>query len=369
MTVRVPLPGRDASSEIVIAPGLLHELPLLLAHHCPAVAYAVIADENVAPGYAAPLVDRITARGVRAQLFTFPAGERAKTRATWGDLTDAMLAARFGRDAAVVAVGGGVTGDLAGFVAATYLRGIPLVHAPTSLLAMVDAAVGGKTGVDVPAGKNLVGAFHQPRLVACDLATLATLPADPFAGGMAEALKHGAIADADYFESIAAAVAPLRARDTTVLERLVSRSVEIKAMIVAADEREAGRRAALNFGHTVAHAIEAASRWSVAHGPAVAAGMVVEARLGEALGVTAAGTAQRLTQILPHFGLPTALPVGLPAPTLLAAMAVDKKVRAGVVHFTLLERIGAVHQPNPAVWTIAVQPRDVSAALQTTIGS
>jgi 3-dehydroquinate synthase len=201
-----------------------------------------------------------------------------------------------------VALGGGVTGDLAGFVAATFLRGLPFVQVPTSALAMIDAAVGGKTAVDVPAGKNLVGAIHQPRLVLADTETLCTLPAAGLADGMAEAVKHGVVADASYLGYVEQHSAAILARDPRVMEHVVARSVEIKAAVVAADPLEAGRRAVLNFGHTVGHAIEAAAGFSVPHGAAVAAGMVAEARLGERVGRTVAGTATRIAAAIARFG-------------------------------------------------------------------
>src|SRR6185503_7140921 len=190
--------------------------------------------------------------------------------------------AQLGRDSAVIALGGGVVNDVAGFVAATYLRGVPLVQVPTSLLAMIDSSIGGKTGVDVPAGKNLLGAFHQPRLVVADLEVLGSLPPPQLAAGMAEAVTS---------------------RDVGALERVVRRSVEIKAEVVAADEREAGRRAILNFGHTVAHAIEATTKFATLHGEAVAIGMAYEARLAETLGIAEPGTADRLQRLLEHYAL------------------------------------------------------------------
>src|SRR3989442_4695362 len=201
-----------------------------------------------------------------------------------------MLTGQFGRAAEVVSLGGGFVGDVAGFVAAPYLRGVPYVQVPTSLLAMIDSSIGGKTGVDVPAGKNLVGAFHQPRLVIADLDVLGTLPRVQLAAGMAEAVKHGAIADAAYFAFLEQATAAVTARDPAALERVVRRAVEIKAEVVAADEREAGRRAILNFGHTMGHAIEATAKFAVLHGEAVAIGMGYEARLAAARRVAAPGT-------------------------------------------------------------------------------
>ena len=200
VTIRVPLvEQRDASYDILIAPGLVHQLDKIVPQYCPAAAYAVISDSHVGKLYGEELVQRLSATGCRAELLTFPAGEGNKTRDTWASLSDRMLAAHFGRDSAVVALGGGVVNDVGGFVAATYLRGVPLVQVPTTLLAMIDSSIGGKTGVDVPAGKNLLGAFHQPRVVVADPELLGSLSSVQLAAGLAEAVKHGAIADAEYF--------------------------------------------------------------------------------------------------------------------------------------------------------------------------
>ncbi len=336
----------------MVGRGLLGSLPALLRERCPAHRYAVISDSHVADLYGRRALDGLRAAGLGADLFPFPCGEWNKTRATWADLTDALLKAHVGRDGAVVALGGGVTGDLAGFVAATYLRGIPYVQVPTSLLAMIDAATGGKTGVDVPAGKNLVGAFHQPRFVLADVETLATLPKAHVAAGMAEALKHGVVADAAYFEQVVADAPALRARDLDALERVVDRGVAIKEAIVAADPREAGRRAVLNFGHTVGHAVEARSGYAFSHGEAVAIGMAVEAALAEALGVAGAGLADAVLRGLQAFALPVTLPPDLPAEDLLDAMRGDKKTRGGAVRFALPRRIGAMAQQPDGAWTV-----------------
>ena len=216
--------------------------------------------------------------GRRAHL---PAGRASKTREQWARLTDALLEQGFGRDSGIVALGGGVAGDLAGFVAATYMRGLPYVQVPTTLLAMLDASVGGKTGVDTPQGKNLIGAFHPPAAVIADPLVLGTLPERDFRGGMAEAVKHGLIADAAYFAWMERNADALLRRDQAALTRLVRRSVEIKAEVVSGDEREAGRRAILNAGHTVAHALEHATAYALPHGEAVALGLVAECALAE----------------------------------------------------------------------------------------
>ncbi len=367
MIVRVPIPaGRDASYPVVVGAGVLGELPALLARHAAAARYAVIADSVVAPLYGEPLVAALDAAGLAVRLFTFPAGERHKTRATWQTLSDALLAEHHGRDATILALGGGVTGDLAGFVAATLMRGIPHVQLPTSTVAMLDAAVGGKTGVDAPAGKNLVGAFHQPRLVVADTGTLRTLPADAFADGLAEAVKHGVIADAAYLAELEAAAGQILARDAAMLERVVARSIAIKAAVVADDPTEAGRRAVLNFGHTVAHAIEAASGFTITHGSAVAVGMVTEARLGERLGHTAAGTADRIVAAVRRFGLPHAVPAGLAPDRLVACMRSDKKGRAGELRFAFPAAIGEMareQRTDGTAWTLPADAGAVRVAL------
>ncbi len=262
----------------------------------------------------------------------------------------------------MVALGGGVVGDVAGFVAATYLRGVPYIQAPTTLLAMIDSSIGGKTGVDVPAGKNLLGAFHQPRLVVADLDLLGTLPAPQLAAGIAEAVKHGAIADADYFAFLEREHDAVTTKQPDALERLVRRSVEIKAGVVAADERETGRRAILNFGHTVAHAVEATAKFAVLHGEAVAIGMAYEARLAERLGIAAAGTADRIRRLLERYDLPLELPESATPDELLATMQLDKKARAGTVRFALPEVVGRMHADGSG-WTVAAPERVVREVL------
>ena len=241
----------------------------------------------------------------------------------------------------MVAVGGGVTGDLAGFVAATYLRGIPVVQVPTSLVAMIDASVGGKTGVDVAAGKNLVGAFHPPRVVVADPATIATLPRPERAQGLAEAVKHGAILDREYLSGLARDADALMGAEVEAVRAAVLRSVELKARVVSEDEREAGVRQILNFGHTLGHALEAASGYAVGHGSAVATGMVLEAELGERVGVTEAGTGAELRRVLAAFGLGGPLGIRAPLDEVAGYLGADKKARSGRPRFVLLERPGA----------------------------
>jgi 3-dehydroquinate synthase len=290
-----------------------------------------------------------------------PAGEASKTRDRWADLSDALLERGFGRDSGLVALGGGVVGDLAGFVAATYLRGIPYLQAPTTLLAMLDASVGGKTGVDTAHGKNLIGAFHPPVAVVADPRVLKSLPERQYRAGLAEAVKHGLIADADYFAWLGDQVERIETRDSETLARLVRWSVEIKASVVADDERESGRRAILNAGHTVAHALEHASDYTLPHGEAVALGLVTECRLAEALGVARAGLARDVGALLARLGLPERPALPLARDRVLAAMAADKKNRTGTVRVALPRDVGAMFQGEG--WTTAPPESALAASL------
>jgi 3-dehydroquinate synthase len=337
-TVRVAT--RDGAYPVLVGVGLLSQLHRILEEHASARRYAVISDDRVASLHGHATMELLRDAGLDASLFTFPAGEASKTRESWSILTDEMLGAGFGRDTCVVAVGGGVTTDLAGFVAATYLRGVPVVQVPTSYLAMIDASVGGKTGVDVGAGKNLVGAFHPPRAVVADTEVLRTLPRGERAQGLVEAFKHGAILDADYFESLGSRMGPLLEAEPNAASDAVLRSVELKAAVVEEDEFEGGYRQILNFGHTLGHALEAASQYALGHGSAVALGMVLEAEVGERLGVTEPGTRERLAAVLDALVEPAR---GLDVEAAVPFLRADKKVRGGRSRVVLLSRIGEVH--------------------------
>lgn len=309
---------------------------------------ALIADDRVAQLWGARTAEALAGEGLDVVRACFPAGEANKTRETWARLTDEMLNAGLGRDCCVVALGGGVSSDVAGFVAATYLRGVPVLQIPTTTLAMIDASVGGKTGVDHPAGKNLVGAFHPPYAVLADPRFLDTLPVQRRAEGFAEAVKHGVVADSAYAHWLAASASSLLEIDAKAVEQAVARSVEIKADIVSGDEFETGGRQVLNFGHTIGHALEANSGYALAHGRAVAVGMVAEARIGEAVGVTAPGTAGELAAMVEAFGLTAHWPASADPAGLAKFMSTDKKTRGGVVHVVLLEEVGRVHAAEGA---------------------
>ncbi|HEY9015708.1 MAG TPA: 3-dehydroquinate synthase, partial [Gemmatimonadales bacterium] len=261
------------SYPVMVESGSLERLPELAAQYLPGRRLGMIADETVHTLFRAGRLGRPTWTG---ETFTVPAGEHSKSREAWGQLTDDLLERGFGRDSGLIGLGGGVVGDLTGFVAATYMRGLPYVLAPTTLLSMLDASVGGKTAINTPRGKNLVGAFHPPAAVLADPLTLVTLPEREYRAGLAEAVKHGLIADAKYFAWIESTADRLLGREPEAVARLVRRSVEIKAEVVGEDEYESGRRAILNAGHTVGHALEQASGYRLAHGEAVALGLIVE---------------------------------------------------------------------------------------------
>jgi len=270
-----------------------------------------------------------------------PAGESEKNLARFAEILDALAAQRASRDVTVIALGGGVIGDLAGFAAACWMRGVRLVQLPTTLLAMVDSAVGGKTAVDLPAGKNLVGAFHQPSAVFADIDTLATLPERELRAGLAEVVKYGAIFDARFFEWIETNAEALLSRDADALGEAVLRSCKHKIKVVARDETERGPRALLNFGHTFGHAIETEAGYgTLLHGEAVAIGMVLAARLSGELGRSPLLDSARLAGLLAHFGLPIELPEGLSAEALLERMRLDKKAVSGQLRLVLWTRLG-----------------------------
>jgi 3-dehydroquinate synthase len=360
----IPVTASTSSYNVTVGPGVLADLPKLLAEAAPAHRYAVIADDRVFRLHGASLVQALSGLVRPPTVHTFPAGERNKNREQWARLTDLLLADGLGRDACLIALGGGVAGDLAGFVASTYMRGIPVVQIPTSLVAMVDASVGGKTGVDVPLGKNLVGAFHPPAFVLADTDLSVTLSREERAQGLAEAVKHGAILDSDYFGRIEEDAGALMDGDPEATAVMVARSVELKADVVSRDEREGGLRQILNFGHTLGHALEAASDLRLPHGSAVALGMVLEAELGERLGVTQAGVAERLAAILLRLGLPTRVShADVPSVDDVVTLTTrDKKARGGAVRYVLLSRLGTVaHRED---WSTPVEESAVRDLLR-----
>jgi len=326
------------SYPIFIGEGLISQADLF-ARAARAQAALIVTNETVGGLYLDPV--KRSLRDVQVHTLSLPDGERHKTLATLSRIFDALTAARINRDGLIVALGGGVVGDMAGFAAACYQRGIAYVQVPTTLLAQVDSSVGGKTGVNHAAGKNLIGAFHQPSAVVADIATLRTLPARELRAGLAEVIKYGLIADSQFLGWLEANLPALLSSEPEALTHAVARSCEIKAQIVARDETEQGDRALLNFGHTFGHALETATGFaSLLHGEAVGLGMLIAARLSERLGMLSATDVQRVRALLDLAGLPTQ-PPKISAARALELMRLDKKVQSGRIRLVLLRSLGA----------------------------
>ena len=322
---------------VQVGDGLLDSGRLL--EHVPGRHALIVTDANVAPLYLARVQDALHGKSV--EVFVVPAGEQEKNLGRFAQLMSALAELGASRDVTVIALGGGVVGDLAGFAAACWMRGVRFVQLPTTLLAMVDSSIGGKTAVDLPSGKNLVGAFHQPSAVIADTQTLNTLPDRELRAGLAEVVKYGAIVDAGFFDWLEAHVDALLARDPAALGHAIAVSCRHKAAIVARDETEQGERMLLNFGHTFGHAIETEQGYGgLLHGEAVAVGMVLAAKLSARLGRAPEADAQRLQALLTRLGLPISVPEGLSAEALLGRMRLDKKAVSGDLRLILWRGIG-----------------------------
>ena len=340
--VNVPLGER--SYEIRIGPGLLPQLGKACARLKLGGRFVIISDSNVAPIYGEKVQSTLQQAGFSGQIITVPAGETSKSLKTVQRCYDQLAAMKLERKSFVVALGGGVVGDLAGFIAATYMRGIPFVQIPTTLLSQVDSSVGGKVGVNLKAGKNLVGAFYQPKLVLCDLDTLVSLPLREYRSGLAEVIKYGIIYDAALFKRLEREMDRLLNREPHSLTAVIARCCQIKAEVVTQDETEGGLRAILNFGHTIGHGLEAISKYGkYLHGEAISIGQVAAARLSEELTGLPADDSRKILELFVKAGLP--VNVRLKAPQqrlLLEAMRLDKKVSDGEIKFVLATHIGEV---------------------------
>jgi len=341
-TVKVPL--GDRSYRILIGPDLMQQIgkqcqKLKLRTSC-----AIVTDDKVGPLFADTVVKSLQDAGIRTTLITIPNGEQSKNLQLVHQCYDQLAEARLERKSFVVALGGGVVGDLAGFVAATYLRGVDFVQIPTTLLSQVDSSVGGKVGVNLKAGKNLVGAFYQPKLVLCDLDSLRTLPEREFRAGLAEVIKYGIIDDARLFNRLEKEIDLLLKLDTACLEGIIARCCQIKAKVVGEDEKESGLRAILNYGHTIGHAIEAITRYGTyLHGEAISIGQVAAGYLSHQLTGFSEPHAERARCLFERTGLPTTIKLSKSQrQRLLGAMQLDKKVSAGEVKFVLAHKIGSV---------------------------
>ncbi|OAG28390.1 3-dehydroquinate synthase [Thermodesulfatator autotrophicus] len=326
--------------KILIEGGLLTEVPEDLKKLNLGYRYALISDSQVAELLGEDLLCLLKEAGLSAELFIFPAGEASKNMDTVVSLAREMIRAGFDRKCAVIALGGGVTGDLAGFLASIYLRGVPYVQIPTSLLAQVDSSVGGKTGVDLPEGKNLLGTFYQPWRVYIDYGVLSTLPFEHLKNGLAEVAKYGCISSPELFEFLEQNSQKLLNYDAESLEHIIYESCRIKAEVVSRDEKEGGLRRILNFGHTLGHAIEAAANYQILHGLCVSIGMVAAALLSEKLGVAEEKISPRLVKLLEALGLPTRIPQELETEEILSFLRADKKVWKGKLIFVLLKKLG-----------------------------
>ncbi len=359
-TIRVALAERSYSIEI--SAGNLADAPRFIDACCPGVAHVVIVtDSHVQPLFADPFGELLAAQFSKVDLLVVEAGERAKSASVAESIWEEMLELGADRQSVVIALGGGVVGDLAGFAAATYARGLRFVQIPTTLLAQVDSSVGGKVGINLSGAKNMVGAFWQPAGVLIDTEVLATLPEREYASGLAEVVKYGVILDAEFFGELGRSVAELLSRDPATLCRVVARCCRLKAAVVEADEREiGGARAVLNYGHTFAHALETTTGYGrFLHGEAVSIGMECAARLAKRLGRVDESFVQRQHDLLVQLKLPVELPADADRDALLAAMAHDKKSAAGRLRFVLPTRLGHVEL------VADVPPADILAAMGT----
>ncbi len=357
MSKRIGIDLGDRSYDIHVGAGVLDNAGEIIAGACKGRAAAVITNRRIGNLYAGRLVESLGKAGITAQVITVPTGERFKTLKTIAGIYEKFLDQRLDRGGIVIGLGGGVIGDMAGFAAATYLRGVDFVQVPTSLLAQVDASVGGKTGVNLTRGKNLVGSFHQPKAVIIDVSVLQTLPAREFRSGLAEVIKHGIIRDSDYFAFLERNLRAVKRLDPAMLEQTVARSCEIKADVVGQDEREAGLRRILNFGHTVAHTIESLTGYGKhSHGEAVAIGMVTAALVS-----ADSELVDRIVRVLKAAGLPYKVPAGVRADDIVQAMGFDKKVAHGKLHVVLVRSLGEAYvsgDVSPNDWLKALEKQD-----------
>ena len=336
----------DLSYDLLIEKGLLSKIPKFLKKKPLGEKYAIICDASTAKLFGRLLLGKMKKAGLSAELFSFSDGEKSKSFKVLIELQNKMLAKGFGRSSAVIALGGGVTGDLAGFVAATYMRGIPYIHVPTTLLAMVDSSIGGKVAIDLPYGKNSCGAFHQPKAVFIDLNCLKTLPSAQLSSGLAEVVKHAMIADASLFSLLEKNAKAIMKKDLTLLGKVIKRNCEIKAKVIEKDEFEKNLRKTLNYGHTVGHALEILGKYKrFSHGQAISIGMAVEAEISHLLGFLSAENVERQNLLLESFGLPVSLP-NFSQAQIVSLMRHDKKAEKGRAMFVLPKSVGQMKKTN-----------------------
>jgi 3-dehydroquinate synthase len=339
--MKVNLDKRSVQSyEIVIGRDFMDRAGIMLAQGGWASRYFIITDSNVSPLHGKRIQEQLSAMDIEIGMITFPAGEESKNIRTILGIMDELLASGADRSSGLIGLGGGVTGDITGFAASTFMRGVPYIHMPTSLLAQVDSSIGGKTAVDLPAGKNLMGTFYQPRMVLIDLLLLETLPEKEFANGVAEVLKYGVIDDLELLDLLETGKERLLGKEPEFLEEIVTRSCRIKKGVVEIDETEKGIRRFLNFGHTIGHAVEAESGYSMAHGESVAIGMIAAATISHRMNYLTAGEAERIESLVKALGLPNRIPREFSIDSMLSRLKVDKKKSGHRIHFVLLKSLG-----------------------------
>lgn len=331
----------DRSYPIQIGQGILTDIGTKLEKLHIGKRFCVISDDRVSDLYGKVVMDSLAAAGLVAELITFPRGEKNKTLVTIGKLASQMASLGFDRKDAIIALGGGVVGDMAGFLAATYMRGIDFVQVPTTLLAQVDSSVGGKTGVDIPEGKNLIGCFYQPRAVYIDTEVLSTLEKEELLGGLAEVIKYGVIRDRAFFDYLRENREAVMGLEPDSLVYVIERCCQIKADVVSEDEKEGGVRKILNYGHTIGHAVEGASGYSLIHGLAVSIGMVAAARLAEMKRLLDEKAVRDIISILQEYQMPIEVPAGYSREAIKKFLSTDKKVEAGTIFFILPDSIGS----------------------------
>ena len=336
----------DDSYKILIGEGLLNRLVDDLDKAPLGHSYAVITDSNVKKLYGQDLNQALEKLDANILLIDFPAGEEQKNRDIKTQIENKMLESNFGRDSALIALGGGVVGDISGFVAATYTRGIPYIQVPTTLVACVDSSVGGKTAVDTEHGKNLIGAFYQPECVYIDINTLKTLDSKEIKEGLAEIIKYGVIADSGLYSLLEQRIEDLFQYDESLLSEIINRCCTIKAKVVEQDEKESNLRKILNFGHTIGHAIEKMSEYSLSHGYAISIGMILEGKIASELGLWDKTNLESLKELLHRAGLPTDMPFNAPPEQLIETMKIDKKSGGGRIEMALPSVIGEMAQEN-----------------------
>jgi 3-dehydroquinate synthase len=339
--IRVNLDTRASSSyEIYIGQDILDRVGVILNKSNRTKRFVILTDSQIGPLHGERVLNTLRKMDLKIDLIDFPAGEGSKNIQTCLELVDQLITLGADRYSSLIALGGGVVGDLTGFIASIYMRGIPFFQIPTTLMAQVDSSIGGKTGIDLPAGKNLLGTFYQPQAVFIDLTFLKTLSKREFTSGLSEILKYGIIEDPELFQALEEGLSPIKKRDPIVLERIITKSCRIKKRIVEMDEKESGLRRILNFGHTIGHAVEAESRYAVSHGEGVAIGMVCAAALSEKLNYLNSKERERIESLIKAFGLPSGIPKDLETKALLSRMSMDKKKQGERLPLVLLKKIG-----------------------------